>query len=113
MELDAAIEELYRVFQPYWLGPDFSGCDHCVDPKDTERLATTPLRDLGVSDLEWYGFKAMTTWGEVEHFKYFLPRLFELVAIRRGDYPFLETLFSKLEYGDWASWPDNERHAVD
>lgn len=111
MELQSTIGRLYQVFQPYRLGPDFSGCDHCVDPRETEHLTKTPLRDLSLEDLRRYAFKAMTTWGEVTHFKHFLPRLFELAADGPLDFE-LEILFGKLEYAKWEEWAPVERECV-
>jgi hypothetical protein len=109
-----AVAELYRVFSPYRIGGDFTGCDHCVDPAQSKYLAIKPLTELSVQDLENYAFQAMTTWGEVSHFKHFLPRLFELVMSEGIDaFNFPETLFGKLDYGRWADWPTAERRAVE
>jgi hypothetical protein len=112
MELCKAIDELYRVFQPYRLGDDFTGCDHCVDTRETAHLAKTPLRDLSLEDLRRYAFKAMTTWGEVKHFKHFLPRLLELAVDAPPDFE-LEVLFGKLEYARWEEWSPLERGSVE
>jgi hypothetical protein len=110
--METVISELYRVFQPYRLGPDFSGCSHCVDPAETQRLAATDLRDLTLPDLDSYAFNAMTTWGEVCHFKHFLPRLLELGATDFREFLSFEVLLGKLEYGQWDDWPEVERRAV-
>jgi hypothetical protein len=112
MELRKSISELYRVFQPYRLGDDFTGCNHCVDPRESEKLAKARLQDLTLGDLRRYAFKAMTTWGEVRHFKHFLPRLFELAADAPGDFE-LEILFGKLQYAKWEEWSPVERDCVD
>ncbi len=106
------VNELYRVFHSYRIGPDFSGCEHCVDPVESEQLATAELRSLSLGDLGKYAFKAMTTWGDVCDFKHFLPRLFELVAHEDTDQFELEVLFRKLDYAGWYDWPPPERLAV-
>lgn len=105
--------DLYRVFQPYRLGPDFSGCECCVEPRETLRLANTPLRELTLQDLDSYSFKAITTWGDTRHFKHFLPRLFELATADPEGFLSLEVLLSKLDYGKWEEWLDFEQKAVD
>jgi hypothetical protein len=110
--MERVIDELYRVFQPYRLGPDFSGCSCCVSPADCERLANTELRDLTLADLDSYAFKAMTTWGETRHFKHFLPRLLEIAYTDFDEFLSAETLFGKLTYGEWDEWPEQERRAV-
>jgi hypothetical protein len=51
----------------------------------------------------------MTTWGDVNHFKHFLPRVFELVWELGVD---LSTIFGKLEYASWRTWPVAEQAAV-
>lgn len=108
-----AIVELYRVFSPYRTGDDFEGCSHCIAPAQSSYLAKMPLARLSVQDLDTYAFKAMTTWGDVSHFKHFLPRLLELVILEGVDaFNFVEVLFNKLDYGRWTDWPMAERKAI-
>jgi hypothetical protein len=111
--VDSAVGDLYRVFQPYRIGPDFIGCECCVDPRDTARLVQTPLPDLKLADVDSYSFNAMTTWGDVGHFKHFLPRLLELAAQDPEGFLAFEVLLGKLEYGKWRDWPHFERAAVE
>jgi len=110
--LPDAIAKLYRTFAQYRLGEDFTGCAHCVDPRDSARLSATPLVDLKLSDLDNYAFKAMTTWGTPQDFKHFLPRLFELAAENTDGFLSFEVLFSKLDYAKWEGWPSSESDAV-
>ncbi len=110
--MDAAITELYRVFKPYRLGEDFCGCGDCVAPRDSELLASKPLADLDVSDLNRYAFKALTTWGTERHFKHFLPRLLELTLDKYLAFDFPEVIFEKLTYAKWSTWPNVETNAI-
>ena len=110
--MQSAVNELYRVFKPYRLGGDFTGCDHCVSPTDSQRLAAIPLRELTVSDVNRYAFKAMTTWGNDRDFRYFLPRLLELAIEDYQAFDFPEVLLGKLRYANWTSWPLVEQDAV-
>ena len=71
-----------------------------VDRKALGHIADQPLRALDSQDLEQYAFKALTTWGTVEDYKYFLPRIIEMTL-------------GKLAYGDFASWPLHERQAIE
>lgn len=107
-----SVAELYRVFSRYRLATDFEGCPCCVSADHSRRLATLPLRSLSFDDLEQYAVKAMTTWGKVEHFKYFLPRLFELTIEHRDDFMDLAVVFGKLKYGDVQSWKLTEQEAI-
>ncbi len=110
--MDDAINNLFATFTHYRLGDDFSGCDCCVNPEHSARLASTPLCDLTYDDLERYSRKAITTWGNARHFKHFLPRLFELTIEHRDDFLDLAVLFRKLEYAQFNSWSQHERDAV-
>jgi len=108
------IEELYRVFSPYRVGDEISGCSHCVPADQSHFLATTPRAELSADDLDKYAFKAMTTWGNEADFKYFLPRLLELVLTEGiNAFNFPEVLFGKLEYARWFDWPTAERRAIE
>lgn len=57
-------------------------------------------------------FKAMTTWGEVDDFKHFLPRILELLAMSGEDFPEVFLVGSKLVYGKLEEWPQEEQFAV-
>ena len=110
--MQPTIARAYRVFQPYRLGDDFTGCEHCVSAERSRQLASIPLRELTVRDLDRYAFKAMTTWGTERHFKHFLPRLLELAHEDYLGFDLPEVLLSKLTYAKWQSWPASEREAV-
>lgn len=109
-----AIENLYAVFAGYPLAHHVAGCPCCVDLKDQRDLHAAPLRHLTTAHLKHYAFSALYTWGTVDDFKHFLPRLLELTAGGRsvGDVD-LEVTYAKLAYADWTTWPDAERKAID
>jgi len=110
--MHSSITELYRVFKSYRLGDDFSGCECCVSGDDSERLASSPLSELTVEDLNRFAFKSMTTWGDVRHFKHFLPRLLELALDDYESFNDPEVLLGKLAYAKWKTWPNYEQTAV-
>lgn len=111
--LNDAVEELYKVFSGYPVAPKIEGCPCCVSEEDESSLHRTSLREMTAEDLRRYATKALTTWGTENDFKYFLPRLFELVTEKEGIvYEIdLAILFGKLEYAHWNTWPSQE-HAV-
>ncbi|MCI0332711.1 MAG: hypothetical protein L0228_05770 [Planctomycetes bacterium] len=108
-----AVAELYRVFAKYRVGEDFVGFDHYIEPARSKYLLSKPLKELTAAELDSYAFKAISTWGDVDHFKHFLPRLFELV-LTDDLHSFLsvEVMFGKLHHGQWTDWPPDERQAV-
>lgn len=103
------IANLYAVFSRYPV-PAHHGCPCCVTEEDTRRLASSPLRELTCDALGRYAFKALTTWGTVDGFKHYLPRLLELTKAEDGLAP--RVVFGKLEYARWTSWPSVERDVV-
>jgi hypothetical protein len=112
-ELKRAIEGLYQTFSRYPLPPHVDGCPHCVSDKDHALLYSRGLRDLGPDELKRYAFKAMSTWGDENDFRHFLPRIFELISVDGESLPIdPEILFKKLAYGHWDTWPPDERQAI-
>ncbi|MEQ9501427.1 MAG: hypothetical protein RIT81_31445 [Deltaproteobacteria bacterium] len=112
-ELRASIEGLYDAFATYPLRATVPGCPHCELERAERALHARPLRELSWDDLGVFVFKAMTTFGEEEDFKHFLPRILELHARK----PFaakhdVDVVFGKLNYASSERWPDAERAAV-
>jgi hypothetical protein len=109
--LRAEIQNLYETFSGYTLNKGMEACPCCVTEAHKEVLYSKPLKQLSAGELSLYYMKAMTTWGEVDDFKHFLPRFFELMATNESS---LEVfiLFDKLEYGNWSTWGLSEREAI-
>lgn len=101
-----ALRELYRVLATPLAGP-VVGCPHCVDPAAGVDLCRLSRTDATAEQLHRYAFKAMTTWGDVDDFKWFLPRLLELA----GELDF-DLVLGKVAYAHWTEWPARERDAV-
>lgn len=110
--LRAAIEHLYRVFAGYPLNPNMDGSPMYHElPEWNRQLATKPLRELTADELSVFYFKVMTTWGGVDDFRHFLPRIFELLTDFRTYWEEWVAL-DKLNYGHWRTWPALEQAAV-
>jgi len=109
--LHDAISRFYTMFAPYPLHRFIAGCPCCVGPTDDARIRSKPLRDLTAEDVGRYSFKALTTWGTVDDYKHFLPRLLELVI---DDPSFDEVIVpTKLQWAQWQHWPEQERRVID
>lgn len=106
-----AVEGLYRTFARYPLRACIEGCPHCRLEDAEARLHTAPLRALSPDDLAAFASKAMTTFGDVDDFRHFLPRLAELATFRTGWE--LPQLCRKLVYAHWESWAEPERAAIE
>ena len=110
-KLEIAIEKLYKTFAVYPFKSTIEGCPCCVSGSDKEKIHSKQLKELEEDDLSRYAFKAISTWGNIEDFKHYLPRIFELLSTT----DFIVDTFvvlGKLEYGDWKTWPDNEQKAI-
>lgn len=107
--LRAAIDKVYETFSKYPQPTDLDASP-VHDLAERRPLITKPLKHLSVDDLAGYAMSAMTTIGEVEDYKHFLPRILEL-AIGSGVIE-PEIVALKLQYGHWHDWPQQERNAV-
>jgi hypothetical protein len=74
-------------------------------------LFAKPLNQISADDLGRYAGKAMTTWGEVNDYKHFLPRILELTALYDGPID-ITWVFDKLEYGKWDTWEKDEQAII-
>jgi len=99
--LQETIGNLYTTFAPYVLRHPVEGCSCCILPSDQRRLADYPLHELPAENLREYAFSALTTWGDSDDFRHFLPRIFELAAFEPGHLLDLEIVFEKLRYAHW------------
>lgn len=110
--LSAAIESLYATFSKYPSRTHVEGCAHCTTDADHAQLHSRPLRELQSADLKRFAFKALTTWGDNDDLRHFLPRIFELI-VRDIKFPVdLEVVVGKLDYGEWQTWPEAEQKAL-
>jgi hypothetical protein len=110
-ELKIAIEKLYKTFAKYPFRSKIEGCPCCVSDSDKSTLHSKKLRELEDDDLSYYAFKAMTTFGDLEDFKHYLPRIFELTTKKKLCVDTF-VILGKLEYGNWHSWNETEKDAI-
>jgi hypothetical protein len=109
----AALDRCYDVFSAY-------PCPTALDaPPDRDPVAilraltSAPLRELREEDIGHYSGKAITTVGDVDDYKHFLPRILEQAArhnVWLGTEP--AVIGGKLDLGDWRTWPLAEQEAI-
>jgi len=104
-----SLEQMYSIFSAYPKPDRIEGCPCCVSDADQAELHTEPLREL--QNLDQYAFKAISTWGSVEDFKHFLPRVFELM-IGEGFLTDTFVVLGKLAFGGWKDWPEVEQKGI-
>jgi hypothetical protein len=106
-----AITALYVRFSAHRLRQPPDACPCCISAEENRVLFTVPLADLNEEQLRRYAFKAITTWGNAADFRYFFPRLLELLLCPDSE---LEkgAFLDKMLYAGWDGWPDAEKAAV-
>lgn len=77
-------------------------------------ITSAPLRRLTHGQLGLFATSAITTVGEPEDYRHFLPRILELAILRRPDMGFEAWVIAgKLEMAGWRTWPSDERQAIE
>lgn len=109
--LRQAIEDLYAAFEGYPLPECTDPCMHCHEEEEELRLHARILKKLTHEDLYPYVWSALLTWGDVDTFKHFLARIFELTVEYDWGIP-PEIVLSKLRDGEWRTWSDAEQASV-
>ncbi len=79
-ELQAAVESTYRVFPGYRLHRPIGvcNCNCCVSDEDEQAMVSTPRRELPLRLIKEFNSSAHGRNDDL--LRYFLPRMFELVA---------------------------------
>jgi hypothetical protein len=111
--LAQSIENLYLTFGVYnTQGMEYCNCG-CIKEENVKKLYSKPLHQLEGNDLVSYNGSALYTWGELEHYKHFLPRILELHSQKREFATIsLFDINYKLEYAEFHNWPLNEQKAI-
>lgn len=110
--LSIAIDNLYTVFSRYKSNPHMAGSplyEHLDEWNSL--LFSKPLRELTSADLSRFAGKVITTWGDTDDLKHFLPRLLELTALIDTPYE-VEVLYHKVEMAGLKLWDSGEQYAV-
>lgn len=102
------INQLYKVFSTYTILGNIRdrSCDCCVSNEEIEELLSKPLKELTGEELSYFMSSAVTTFGDVNDYKHFLPRILELILVPDVLDDFL--VYEKLDYSQWKSWNESE-----
>lgn len=107
-------EALFAAFAEY---PPLETLDvsRLRDPEKILRdLCSAPMSELSGNALSSYANWALTTAGNIEEYKHYLPRILQHALFTPGEPGFDPlTILSKLEYADWRGWPASERSAIE
>lgn len=111
-DLKRAITHLYGTFSKYNRGNPVTGGPPIKD-SDGLILESRPLNKLGWDELHFYAFRALTTFGTLDDFKRFLPRLLELVVFETDSShcPDPQIVLGKIAYAEKGIWPQKSTRA--
>lgn len=77
-------------------------------------ITSAPLRRLTADQLGEFATSAISTVGEPEDYRHYLPRILELSFGRALDMGFEGWVIAgKLELAGWRTWPSDERQAIE
>lgn len=99
MEIKNSIENLYKTFSKYTILGNLRdrSCDCCVTNEEIKSLMSIQLKDLSEDKIGKYMRSAITTFGDENDYKHFLPRILELL-INNSDILDDFLTFEKLHY---------------
>lgn len=112
-ELQDVIDNCYAAFAFYRQPRRLEASPYRDPAAILATLSSAPLRDLTGEQIGPYAGWAMTTVGDVDDYKHFLPRILELAVSVEPSLGFDPPIIAgKLRYGRWHAWPREERAAV-
>lgn len=112
-ELAIQLRDLYTAFARY-PAPQYLHGSPVSDPEVVFRaLNSTPLAQLTPQALDPYASSALTTLGDVNDYKHYLPRILELATVSYTQIGLEPQLIAgKLRYAPWHDWPTAEKTAI-
>ena len=112
--MDQEIQELYKVFKKYKLKPNFTErCSSFGARQDlAKHLQAMPLSTLELEPLATYSFKALNTMGNEGDYRYFIPRLIELMVIDDKWFGYENLFFKKLNVLGFHNWQESEKRVI-
>ena len=106
------IKDLYETFGKYHSNQNMDGSPIYENlGKWNTELFSKPLTELDKDDLSRFTGKAMTTWGNANDYKHFLPRVFELTAELKTPYE-IWIAFDKLTLAEFQNWEEKEQKVI-
>lgn len=112
LRVQECVERAYAVFPAALTGAHGDACPCCTSKEEVAALWSAQRRTLSASDLGTYAAKAMTTWGDADDYRYFLPRILELAGTPEARSWIgldVQLIADKLAYGNWETWPRAEQ----
>jgi hypothetical protein len=107
-----AIARLYEMTAEDRPDGPVEGCTHCKSQADMDLLGSIERETAPQWLMDDFAFSATLTWGSERDFRWFLPRILELLA----DHPEMasgpEIIASRLRMAGLDEWPEPEQELV-
>ncbi|MCK6544187.1 hypothetical protein L6Q79_16080 [bacterium] len=113
MNLTPEINALYAIFEKYPLKYIEGGNSRSEEMLANQLLQSKELRSLSVDDLSFFVGHSITTFGGIDDWKHFCPRIIENLVIAQDDFHEKAVVLNRLRLGNWEQWPHDERNALD
>lgn len=109
--LQKAIAGLYEAFSCESKPTVIDGCDCCITENEIGVLLSKSLRSLTPDDLGRYAQSVFLTVGSEADFKYFLPRILEILATEDGWWPSSE-IVGKAISKSWSCFSVAQQNSL-
>jgi hypothetical protein len=107
-ELKEIVIEGYKLFSGYKITGNLDVCSCCVSEEEQAELIKTPLERVSQEVLSVYNNSAMAEVININEFKYFLPRILELIAEFKFPSHSVEITLSRIGYISLENWSEEE-----
>lgn len=99
--LQQAISAVYAAFAAVPRPVKIETCRCCVDDRQVRVLLTRELRQIAPEELQPYTSAVFLTSGDVADFRYFLPRIMEILLSSPWPWPSAEIVGRALVNAEW------------
>lgn len=111
-QLQRAIDDVYTAFSSVPKPKTIEGCHCCIKDKEVNTLLTKPLRELTPDELSSYAFSVFLTVGSEADYRYYLPRIMDILVTESYWWPDPEVACGSLPRAEWSKWSASERVAL-
>lgn len=108
----AVIARLYELTEGDRPGERVEGCTHCRSEWQERELAEVDRATAPAWLIDDFGSSAMLTWGDERDFRWFMPRLFEMLVTDPQGVTTAERLALTICMAGLDDWPDEDFDAV-
>ncbi|MBN1500491.1 MAG: hypothetical protein JW982_10055 [Spirochaetes bacterium] len=111
-EINNSINKLYEIFSNVPRPVKIDACPCCVDKKQIFTLLNKQLREITPDEMSGYASSVFLTAGSENDFRYFLPRILDILINNSGWWPDPEIIGRAMQSYGWNRFTENEQSAI-